>query len=97
MSMTVEFLDNAPACRRSIVVAPVVSILPLLEELWRHDKFYLKVLAGRDDVLTPGQVMAIRQLAAQAKDERQIFEIVGARNVDQVKRVLTGKTYKRIS
>ena len=69
----------------------------LLTELWRHDKFYLKVLAGRDDVLTPGQVMAIRQLAAQGKDERQIFEIVGARNVDQVKRVITGKTYKRIS
>jgi len=64
--------------------------------LWRDDEFYLKVLAGRDDVLTPAQVVAIRRLAAEGKDERLIFEIVGARNADQVKRVLTGKTYRRV-
>jgi hypothetical protein len=69
----------------------------LLAELWRNDEFYLKVLAGRDDVLTPGQVIAIRQLAAQGKDEQQIVQIVEARNVEQVKRVLAGKTYKRVS
>jgi len=69
----------------------------LLAKLWRDDEFYLKVLAGRDDVLTPGQVVAIRQLAAEGKDERLIFEKVGARNVGQVKRVLAGKTYKRVS
>ncbi len=68
----------------------------LLANLWRDDEFYLKVLAGRDDVLTPAQVVAIRQLAAEGKDERLIFEIVGARNVDQVKRVLNGKTYRRV-
>ena len=68
----------------------------LLAKLWRDDEFYLKVLAARDDVLTPSQVVAIRQLAAQGKDERMIFEIVGARNVGQVKRVLAGKTYKRV-
>jgi hypothetical protein len=68
----------------------------LLAHLWRDDEFYLKVLAGRDDVLTPAQVVAIRQLAAEGKDERLIFEIVGARNVEQVKRVLTGKTYRRV-
>jgi len=69
----------------------------LLARMWRDDEFYLKVLAGRDDVLTPAQVMTIRQLAAAGKDERLILEIVGARNVEQVKRVLAGKTYKRIS
>lgn len=68
----------------------------LLAKLWRDDEFYLKVLAGRDDVLTPAQVVAIRQLAAEGKDEQIIFEIVGARNIHQVKRVLAGKTYKRI-
>jgi hypothetical protein len=69
----------------------------LLAQLWRDDEFYLKVLAGRDDVLTPNQVVTIRQLAAEGKDERMIFEIVGARNVEQVKRLLAGKTYKRVS
>jgi hypothetical protein len=69
----------------------------LLAKLWRDDEFYLKVLAGRTDVLTPGQVVAIRQLAAEGKDEHLICETVRARNVEQVKRVLVGKTYKRIS
>jgi hypothetical protein len=68
----------------------------LLAKLWRDDDFYLKVLAGRDDVLTPAQVLAIRHLAAEGKSEPLIFEIVGARNVDQVRRVLTGMTYRRV-
>ena len=67
-----------------------------LARLWRDDEFYLRVLAGRDDVLTPAQVVSIRRLAAEGKDERLIFEIVGARNLDQVKRVLTSKTYRRV-
>ena len=69
----------------------------LLSKLWLDDEFYLKVLAGRSDVLTPGQVVAIRQLAAKDKDEVQIAATVEARNVGQVKRVLAGKTYRRIS
>lgn len=67
-----------------------------LAGLWRDDEFYLKVLAGRSDVLTPGQVLAIRDLAAKARTAQQIFETVGARNVEQVQRVLAGKTYTRI-
>ncbi len=69
----------------------------LLAELWRDDQFYLKVLAGRDDVLVPAQVIAIRQLAAGGKDIQQICEAVGARNFNQVRRVLAGKTYTRVS
>ena len=38
----------------------------------------------------------VHELAAEGKDERLIFETVGARNLDQVKRVLTGKTYRRV-
>jgi len=67
-----------------------------LAELWRDDDFYLKVLAGRSDVLTPGQVLAIRELASKGRTPQQISEAVGARNVEQVQRVLAGKTYNRI-
>lgn len=67
-----------------------------LAELWRDDEFYLKVLAGRSDVLTPGQVLAIRDLAAKGRTPQEIFEAVGARNVEQVQRVLAGKTYTRV-
>ena len=77
-------------------VSPRVPNL-LLAKLWRDDAFYLKVLAGRDDVLTPAQVVAIRRLAAEGNDAQTILAMVNARNFEQVKRVLAGKTYKRIS
>jgi hypothetical protein len=38
-----------------------------------------------------------RFLAAKGKGGQQIYEEVGARNLNQVKRALAGKTYKRVS
>ena len=67
-----------------------------LAQLWRDDDFYLRVLASRSEVLTPGQVLSIRDLATKGRTAKQIFEVVGARNVEQVQRVLSGKTYTRI-
>jgi hypothetical protein len=84
----------AEYARRAGVRAGVPNLF--LAELWRDDEFYLKVLAGRSDVLTPGQVLAIRDLAAKGRTPQQIFEAVGARNVEQVQRVLAGKTYTRV-
>ncbi len=69
----------------------------LLSKLWLDNNFYLKMLAARSDVLTPSQVVAIRQLAADGKDEVEIATIVEARNVEQVRRVLAGRTYRRIT
>lgn len=68
----------------------------LLAKLWLNDDFYLKVMAGRSDVLTPGQVLDIRRLHAEGKSPALISEIVGARNIAQVQRVLDNKTYKRV-
>lgn len=70
---------------------------PALSQLWSNEEFYLKVLAGREDTLTPGQVRAIRSLAEGGQSPRTICDIVAARNVNQVKRVIAGKTYSRIS
>jgi hypothetical protein len=96
VDISLEQRDRAISeyARRSGVRAGVPNLF--LAELWRDDEFYLKVLSGRSDVLTPGQVLAIRDLAAKGRTAQQILEAVGARNVDQVHRVLLGKTYKRI-
>jgi hypothetical protein len=69
----------------------------ILARLWEDDAFYLKVLAGRDDVLSPEQVLAIRRLAEEGMEVGAITDRVGARNVAQVKRVIAGKTYARVS
>lgn len=76
-------------------VRPAVPNL-FLAELWRDDSFYLKVLAGRSDVLSPAQVLAIRELAIKGHGAAQICEMVDARNVAQVERVVAGKTYSRV-
>jgi hypothetical protein len=96
VEVSLEERDRAIAefARRVGVRAGVPNLF--LAELWRDDDFYLKVLGGRSDVLSPGQVLAIRDLAAKGKTAQQIFEVVGARNVEQVQRVLAGKTYSRI-
>lgn len=96
VEISLEERDRAIAAyaRRVGVRAGVPNLF--LAELWRDDEFYLKVLAGRSDVLTPGQVLAIRDLAAKGRTSQQIFETVGARNVEQVQRVLQGKTYTRV-
>ena len=86
---------EAEYARRGSGKAGVPNLL--LSRLWLDDEFYLKVLAGRSDVLSPGQVVTIRQLAAKGKTETEIASSVEARNIDQVKRVLAGKTYKRIA
>lgn len=96
INISLEERENAllDYTRRSGVRAGIPN--PVLAMLWRDDAFYMKVLAGRGDVLTPAQVMAIRKLAAEGKDEGLIVAIAGARNVYQVRRLLSGKTYNRI-
>lgn len=96
VEVSLEERDRAIAeyARRVGVRAGVPNLF--LAELWRDDDFYLKVLGGRSDVLSPGQVLAIRDLATKGRTPQQIFELVGARNVEQVQRVLAGKTYTRI-
>ncbi|MGJ7542561.1 hypothetical protein [Variovorax sp. LT1R16] len=96
VEVSLEERDRAIAefARRVGVRAGVPNLF--LAELWRDDDFYLKVLRGRSDVLSPGQVLAIRDLAAKGQTAQQISEVVGARNVEQVQRVLAGKTYSRI-
>ena len=69
---------------------------PFLSALWKDDNFYAKVLAGRSDVLSPSQVLKIRELANLGQNANQIFESVQARNPEQVQRVIDGKTYTRI-
>ncbi|WP_177228051.1 hypothetical protein [Hyphomicrobium facile] len=54
---------------------------PFLAELWRSDDFYLKVLAGREDVLTPGQVCSIRRLSETRLSVEDIALKIEARNV----------------
>lgn len=69
---------------------------PFIAELWKDDNFYLKVIEAKEKTLSSHQVSQIRSLHAQGKSLPQIVDEVGAINEQQVKNVITGKTYRRM-
>lgn len=70
---------------------------PFLSEMWEDDSFYNAVIFSRRDTLRPGQVLRIRNLAAQGLTTAEIVDMVGARNERQVRDVVSGKTYSRVT
>lgn len=69
---------------------------PFISELWQDDEYYLKVISSKEKTLTVEQVHAIRVLAAQGFSIEDITEKVGALSEQQVKNVISGRTYSRI-
>lgn len=69
---------------------------PWVSERWKDDNWAIAQICGRDGRLSISQVRAIRHLS-QDHSEEEICARIGAKNVQQVKRVLDGKTYTRIT
>jgi len=68
---------------------------PWVSEKWKDPDWAIAQICGRENRLSVEQVRAIRQLA-RAHSVEQIAERIGARNADQVRRVIDGKTYTRV-
>lgn len=68
---------------------------PWVAEKWRDNDWAVAQICGRDDRLSIEQVRALRKLAKEYPAE-EICARIGAKNVDQVKRVIEGKTYVRV-
>jgi hypothetical protein len=69
---------------------------PWVAEKWRDDEWAAQAITSQEGRLTIDQVKAIRSLGASGQSAAKIVENVGARNVEQVERVLKGQTYSRI-
>lgn len=63
---------------------------------WKDNDWAIAQICGRDGRLSVVQVKAIRELAKNHTPE-EIYVRIGAKDVNQVKRVLDGKTYARIA
>lgn len=68
---------------------------PWVSEKWEDPDWAIAQICGRENRLSVEQVRAIRELA-KAHPVEQIAERIGARNTDQVRRVIDGKTYTRV-
>lgn len=69
---------------------------PLAAANWLDPSYAEKVICAGPDRLKPQQIRDARFLSSLGQDADTIAERVGARNVDQVQRLLTGSTYSRI-
>jgi hypothetical protein len=69
---------------------------PWVSDRWKNDAWAVAQICGRDGRLSVEQVRAIRALAAD-HEVSEIAARIGALNDDQVRRVLDGKTYTRVT
>lgn len=68
----------------------------LVAKLWEDDAFAERIICGPDNRLSIDQVRRIRELASSNVSVPTIADMVGARSVEQVERLLSGKTYSRV-
>jgi hypothetical protein len=68
----------------------------LIAEHWTNPVYATAVICNRDDRLSPDQIRMARILSDCDWSEERIVSHVGARNVNQVRRLLAGVTYNRI-
>ena len=68
---------------------------PWVSDKWKDDAWAIAQICGRDDRLSQDQVRSIRELSNTYTAE-VIAERIGARNAEQVKRVIQGRTYSRV-
>ena len=69
---------------------------PWVAEKWLDNEWAVAQICGRDGRLSVEQVRAIRHLAGNHTAE-VIAQRIGAKNVEQVQRVLNNKTYTRVT
>lgn len=71
---------------------------PLAAARWESDPDYVaRVICGHSGRLTVEQVRAIRLMGITSRSPEEIHALSGARNLGQVKRVLSDRAYSRIA
>lgn len=69
---------------------------PLAAARWCNPMYAEKIICGPDNRLKPDQIRNARALSSMGKTADEIVLGVGARNVLQISRLLSGSTYGRI-
>jgi hypothetical protein len=97
-NMNISLEEREKAIAEYIIKNPRRGIPnPFIAELWKDDGYYLKIIEAREKTLSAEQVRKIRELNKSGKSIIQITQEVNALNELQVKNVILGKTYSRIS
>ena len=89
--------DREIAIRKYMVSHPRAGIPNLIiSDLWKDDTYAQSVICGVEGRLSIDQVRKIRELDGLEFPAAEIVDLVSAKNLKQVSRVLNGSTYSRI-
>jgi hypothetical protein len=69
---------------------------PLIEKLWRDDRYYKRVIGNRENTFSAAELLKIREMAAQGHDPKSIGKKLGILSLVRLKNILNGLTYKRM-
>ncbi|ALL06987.1 hypothetical protein AQ505_16740 [Pedobacter sp. PACM 27299] len=69
---------------------------PMIEKLWRDDRYYAKVIGKRNNTFSTSELLEIRQMAKKGYDVKQIGNQLGIIAPKRIRNVLSGKTYSRM-
>ena len=69
---------------------------PLISAHWNDPDYAEKIICGPEGRLSPQQINEARALELTGKSNFEIAEAVGAKNEQQIARLLIGRTYSRI-
>ena len=67
-----------------------------LAAYWADDAFAQRMICSQERRLTVDQVRSIRRLLAGGHSAQAIFTQIGGNDVDQIRRVIDGRTYVRV-
>ena len=67
-----------------------------LSARWSDDAFAIRMICAQQNRLKPEQIAAGRLLAAAGHDPASVASMIGARNIAQARRMLSGDTYSRV-
>jgi len=69
---------------------------PMIEKLWKDDKYYARVIGNRENTFSQLEIEKIRKMANEGLNAEHIAKQFGITSMNRVKNILTGKTYRRM-
>jgi len=91
-----------PGCQEDILANHILNETragkpnPLMSALWKSEEYAMKAITSQENRLSIEQVRIARYELTLGRSAEEVCRIVGARNIDVIRRLAAGKTYNRV-
>jgi len=81
---------------RDLVIGKFLQDNPAIARLWLDPEYAARVMCSHPSRLKVEQIRAAREALKRGNDIATVAQLVGARNIAQIARLASNKTYRRI-